>query len=84
MALAYLVLKALTRGLTAHGIRAAFTCTPQANYPMQQIYGPVWAAPVKIEAPQPDSPSGNAVPAAPYLHAEAAKLLHTSIARDRA
>ena len=52
--------------------------------PMPQIYGPVWTAPVKLEAPQPDSPSGNAVPAAPELHTEAAKLLHTSIARDGA
>ena len=71
-------------GLTAHGFRAAFTCTPRRTVLMLQIYGPVWTAPVKLEAPQPDSPSGNAVPAAPELHSEAAKLLHTSIARDRA
>ena len=52
--------------------------------PMSQIYGPVWTAPVKLEAPQPGSPSGNAVPAAPEPHSEAAKFLHTSIARDGA
>lgn len=80
---ACLVLKALTEGSPRMGVVRPSRAL-RTKSPMLQIYGPVWTAPVKLEAPQPDSPSGNAVPAAPYLHTEAAKLLHTSIARDGA
>ena len=77
------VLKALTEGSPRMGVVRPSRAL-RTKSPMPQIYGPVWAAPVKLEAPQPDSPSGNAVPASPYLHSEAAKLLHNSIARNGA
>lgn len=77
------VLKALTEGSPRMGVVRPSRAL-RTKSPMPQMYGPVRAAPVKLAATQPDSPSGNAVPAAPHLHSEATKLLHTSIARDGA
>ena len=71
-------------GLTAHGSRTAFTCTPHEKPHAADIRTRLVGTGEARSASTGFTIKKIAVPAPPELHSEAAGLLHSSIARDRA